>query len=86
MKFKIGSTKIRIQATDLAGNIQKCQFSITVLGNTDTVSTVWKIQILREINFGGFRSSKSAISAFQEALNFDSDEFWHFLRAETDQN
>ena len=32
MKFKIGSTKIRIQATDLAGNIQKCQFSITVLG------------------------------------------------------
>ena len=32
MKFKIGSTVISIQATDLAGNVQKCQFIIRVLG------------------------------------------------------
>ena len=32
MKFKIGKTMIRIQATDLAGNVQKCQFTIRVLG------------------------------------------------------
>ena len=32
MKYKIGSTVIRIQAQDLAGNVQKCQFTITVLG------------------------------------------------------
>ena len=32
MKYKIGSTVVRIQAQDLAGNVQKCQFTITVLG------------------------------------------------------
>ena len=43
-----------------------------------TGSTVWKFQdfsvtqILREINFGDFRSAKYAILTHLEALNFDS--------------
>ena len=39
-------------------------------------------QILREINFGDFRVSKSAIWTHLEALNFDFHEFLHFLKAE----
>ena len=42
-------------------------------------------EILREINFGGSRSAKSAISKHLEALNFDFCEFLHFLKAEIDQ-
>ena len=37
MKYKIGSTVIRIQAQDLAGNVRKCQFTITVLGKKKRV-------------------------------------------------
>ena len=36
-------------------------------------------QILREINFGDFRSTKSTILTHLEALNFDQYEFLHFL-------
>ena len=39
-------------------------------------------QILREINFGGLRSAKSAVFAILEAQNFDFYEFLHFLKAE----
>ena len=51
-------------------------------------STVWKFQdfsmsqILREINFRESRNAKSAILSHLEALNFDFNEFWHFLEAE----
>ena len=38
-------------------------------------------QILCEINFEDCRSAKSAILAHLEALNFDFDEFLHFLKA-----
>ena len=50
-------------------------------------STVWKFhnfsitQILREINFLDSRSAKYAILAHLEALNFDFNEFLHFLKA-----
>ena len=45
------------------------------------------IQILREINFGDswWAKPKSAILSHLEALNFDSYEFLHFLKAENDQ-
>ena len=39
-------------------------------------------QILREINFGDFRSAKSAILTHLEALDFDFYGFLHFLKAE----
>ena len=39
-------------------------------------------QILREINFGDFKSAKSAILTHLEALKFDFNEFLHFLKAE----
>ena len=51
-------------------------------------TTLWKFhdfsitQILREINFGDSRSAKSAILTHLEALNFDFNEFLHFLKAE----
>ena len=51
-------------------------------------TTVWKYldfsitQILREIDFGCFRGAKSAISTHLEAVNFDFDEFLHFLKTE----
>ena len=50
--------------------------------------TVWKfqdfsvIQILREINFDDSRSSKSAFLTNLEALDFDYNDFLHFLQAE----
>ena len=43
------------------------------------------IQILREINFGVFRSSKSAIFAFLEALNFELKKSLRFYMAEIHQ-
>ena len=42
-------------------------------------------QILRETNFGDFRSAKSAISTHLEALNFDFNQFLNFVKAENDQ-
>ena len=39
-------------------------------------------QILREINFVDSRSAQSAISTHLDALNFDNNEFLHFLKAE----
>ena len=51
-------------------------------------ATVWKfhdffiIQILREINFEASWSAKSAILPHLEALNFDFDDFVHFLLVE----
>ena len=39
-------------------------------------------QILREINFVDYRSAKSAILTYLEALNFDFYVFLHFLKAE----
>ena len=55
----------------------------------DTVlNTVWKFhdisitQILREINFWGCTSAKSTIITHLDALNFDSYEVLHFLKAE----
>ena len=42
-------------------------------------------QISREINFGGSRSAKSAISKHLEAVNFYFHEFLHFLDARIDQ-
>ena len=50
--------------------------------------TVWKfkdfsvIQILLEINFDDSRSSKSAFLTNLEALDFDYNEYLHFLKAE----
>ena len=47
--------------------------------------TVWKFQdfsvtqILREINFGEFKSAQSAVFAILEALNFYFYGFLHFL-------
>ena len=38
-------------------------------------------QILREINFGNFRSAKSAILTHLEALTFDVYEFLYSLKA-----
>ena len=35
-----------------------------------------------EIYFDIYRSSKTALFGFLEALNFDFYEFWHFLKAE----
>ena len=32
MKFKIGTTEIKIGATDLTGNTKKCSFFVTVIG------------------------------------------------------
>ena len=52
---------------------------------------MWKIheffitQILRETNFGDFRSAKLAISTHLEALNFDFHQFLNFVKAENDQ-
>ena len=40
--------------------------------------------ILREINFGDSGSVKSAVLTNFKALNFDSYEFLHFLKAEID--
>ena len=51
---------------------------------------VWKsqnfsvIQILREIKFGCSRSAKYAIFTYLEWLNFDFNEFLHFMKAKTD--
>ena len=39
-------------------------------------------QILRKIKVGESRHSKSAILRHLEALNFDFNEFLHFLKAE----
>ena len=39
-------------------------------------------QILRKIKFGDSRSAKSAILTHLEVLNFDFNEFLHFLKAE----
>ena len=38
MKFKIGTTEIKIGATDLTGNTKKCSFFVTVIGEEN-----WKI-------------------------------------------
>ena len=38
MKFKIGTTEIKIGATDLTGNTKKCSFFVTVIGKK-----IWKI-------------------------------------------
>ena len=46
MKYKIGSTVIRIQAQDLAGNVQKCQFTITVLGKRAFILITYYVQCL----------------------------------------
>ena len=49
---------------------------------------MWKLQnlsvtqILREINFGDFRSAKFAILTHLQALNFVFVNFFHFLTAE----
>ena len=49
---------------------------------------VWKLQyfsitqILREINFWGCKSAKSAIITHLDTLKFDFYEFLHFLKAE----
>ena len=40
------------------------------------------IQILREINFGDYRSAKSAILTNLEALNFDFYGDFHLVKAE----
>ena len=42
-------------------------------------------QILREINFGDFRSTKCATFNNLESLDFDYYEFLHFLKAENYQ-
>ena len=42
-------------------------------------------QILREINFVDSRIVKSAILTHLQALNFDYQEFLHFLKAEVYQ-
>ena len=53
--------------------------------------TVWNFQhfsvteILREINFGGSRSAKSALLIHLETQNFDLYEVLYFLKAEIDQ-
>ena len=60
----------------------QCESKFTNFPN----STVWKFQdfsatlILREINFRESKSSKTAIFALLESLNFDFYEFWHFWR------
>ena len=43
-------------------------------------------QILREIRFEDYKSAYSAIFTHLEALNFDFDEFLHFLKAEIYQS
>ena len=57
----------------------------------DHDSTVWKFQefsvtqILREINFGDFRSANSAVLTDLEALNFSFCTFLHFPKTEIHQ-
>ena len=52
---------------------------------------MWKFQdfsvtqILREINFWDSKNAKLAILTHLEALNFDFQEFLHFLKGEIDQ-
>ena len=43
-------------------------------------------QILREMNFRDYKRAKTAVLTFLEALNFDFDEFLHFLGAVFDQS
>jgi len=51
------------------------------------ICTVWKFQdfaitqIFREINFWDSKNAKLAILTHLEALNFDFQEFLHFLKA-----
>ncbi len=34
MKFKIGTTKVKIRASDLSGNVAKCAFVVLVKGTS----------------------------------------------------
>ena len=43
---------------------------------------MWKLQILREIEFGGSRVSESDFSAHLEVMNFDLHEFLQFIKVE----
>ena len=58
---------------------------------TKVWKTLWILQnfsvtqVLREINFGDFRSAKFAILTHLQALNFDFMIFLHFLKAENYQ-
>ena len=71
---------ILLLATTLRSPINaKLYFTVWIFHNFSIT------EILREINFGGSRSAKSAISKHLEALNFDFCEFLHFLKAENYQ-
>ena len=70
----------------MPGNWQKLALALNE--NFLESCTVWKFhdfsitQILREINFVDSRSAQSAISTHLDALNFDNNDFLHFLKAE----
>ena len=53
---------------------------ITDLGSNSHYVT----QCAHESDFGDSRNAKSAILTHFKALNFDFDEFLHFLKTETD--
>ena len=46
MKFKIGTTEIKIGATDLTGNTKKCSFFVTVIGEENQKSLTSIIMLL----------------------------------------
>ena len=56
-------------------------FGILLIQNVE-MSGFLATQILDEINSDVSESSKTAIFALVEDLNFDFYEFWHFLKAE----
>ena len=60
-------------------------FHYNIEKDTTFSFTVWKFQILCEINFGDFRCAKSAIFTNSEALKFDFYKFLHFLKDKINQ-
>ena len=44
-KFKIGTTQIKIGATDLSGNTRKCAFTVTVKGNQKYKQHLFRLSI-----------------------------------------
>ena len=53
-KFKIGSTHIKIGATDLSGNTKKCAFTITVIGKKhSTFILIFFVKIVLTPNISG---------------------------------
>jgi len=72
--------------------INNCLYDYLTYICTYFTTRVWQFknliatQILREVKFGNFRGSKTAILAILEALNFESGENSTFESIENSQN